>query len=107
MNTTDLKNEISRDLGKMQTLRDEVRLKLHLAGMDAKDEWNKLEPQLLVAERAAETFTEESYETCLHRGEEAHLVAHESARVEAQLLTPLMRNDRSFAPLCKNATAVQ
>ncbi len=31
---------------KIQTLRDEVRLKLHLAGMDARDEFDKIEAQL-------------------------------------------------------------
>lgn len=30
----------------VRALRDEVRLKLHLAGMDLKDEWERLEPQL-------------------------------------------------------------
>ncbi|MFZ5442914.1 MAG: hypothetical protein ACOZQL_23110 [Myxococcota bacterium] len=30
----------------VRSLRDEVKLKLHLAGMDLKDEWKKLEPQL-------------------------------------------------------------
>jgi hypothetical protein len=30
----------------VKALRDEVKLKLHLAGMDLKDEWQKLEPQI-------------------------------------------------------------
>ncbi|PZR16563.1 MAG: hypothetical protein DI536_05190 [Archangium gephyra] len=30
----------------LQQLRDEIRLKLHLASMDAKDEWDRLEPQV-------------------------------------------------------------
>ena len=30
----------------VRALRDEVKLKLHLASMDLKDEWEKLEPQL-------------------------------------------------------------
>ena len=33
-----------KDLMKeLETLRDEIRLKLHLASMDARDEWDKLE----------------------------------------------------------------
>jgi hypothetical protein len=56
--TTELKNEIQKSLGLMRTLRDEVRVKLHLAGMDAKDEWKKLEPKLQEAERAASEATE-------------------------------------------------
>lgn len=56
--TTDLKNEIEKSLGLMRTLRDEVRVRLHLAGMDVKDEWNKLEPTLLKVEDAAGDFSE-------------------------------------------------
>jgi hypothetical protein len=56
--TTELKNEIQKSLGLMRTLRDEVRVKLHLAGMDAKEEWRKLEPHLTDVERAACDFTE-------------------------------------------------
>jgi hypothetical protein len=39
---------------KLQTLRDEVRLKMHLAGMDAKDEWNKLEALMPDMQREVE-----------------------------------------------------
>jgi hypothetical protein len=42
--------ETKQDLKSLQqdvrALRDEVKLKLHLAGMDLKEEWKKLEPQL-------------------------------------------------------------
>ena len=51
--TTELKEEIQKSLGLMRTLRDEVRVKLHLAGMDVKDEWNALEPHVAEVERAA------------------------------------------------------
>ena len=44
----------------MRTLRDEVKVKLHLAGMDAKDQWAKLEPELSKVERAADQATESS-----------------------------------------------
>ena len=56
--TTELKTEIERSLVAMQTLRDEVRVRLHLAGMEAKDEWKKLEPHLEEVERTAEAFTD-------------------------------------------------
>ena len=49
-NKTEPKKEarpLERDV---RGLADEVRLKLHLAGMDVKAEWERLEPQL---ERAA------------------------------------------------------
>jgi hypothetical protein len=52
--TDELKKDIEKSIAHMQTLRDEVRVKLHLAGMDAKDEWNKLEPHLADVERDVE-----------------------------------------------------
>ena len=44
--TTDLKHDLKAFQQDVRALRDEVRLKLHLAGMDLKQEWEKLEPQL-------------------------------------------------------------
>ena len=41
----------------MRTLRDEIRVKLHLAGMDVKDEWRALEQRVVEMERAATDFT--------------------------------------------------
>jgi predicted nucleic acid-binding Zn-ribbon protein len=51
--STELKDELKKSLALLQTLRDEVRVKLHLAGMDLKDEWAKLEPHLAKVEQAA------------------------------------------------------
>jgi hypothetical protein len=56
--TTELKKDIQKSLGDMRALRDEIRLTLHLAGMDAKEEWRKLEPILANVERAAGELTE-------------------------------------------------
>ena len=55
---TELKTEIRKSVALMRTLSDEVRVKLHLAGMDAKDEWKKIEPRLAEIERAAEDLTD-------------------------------------------------
>jgi hypothetical protein len=49
----DLKKDLHKGLADLRTLRDEVRVKLHLAGMEAKKEWDELEPQLAELERAA------------------------------------------------------
>lgn len=39
--------QIDHALAELETLSDEIRVKLHLAGMDANDRWNKsLEPRL-------------------------------------------------------------
>ncbi len=43
--TSELKSDLNKSLESLQTLRDEIRVRLHLAGMDAKDAWDKLEPK--------------------------------------------------------------
>jgi len=48
---TELKKELEKNLNLLHTLRDEVRVRLHLAGMDLKEQWNKLEPHLEDAEK--------------------------------------------------------
>lgn len=59
-NELDLKSEMKKGVDLLRTLRDEVKVKLHLAGMDAKDQWARLEPELSKVERAAEQATESS-----------------------------------------------
>jgi hypothetical protein len=49
----ELKAELKKGLEHLQTLRDEIRVRLHLAGMNARAEWDKLEPRVLDVERAA------------------------------------------------------
>jgi hypothetical protein len=56
----DLKDEMKKGLSQLQTLRDEVRVKLHLASMDIKDQWNKFEPHLSDVEKKAEELTDAS-----------------------------------------------
>jgi hypothetical protein len=58
---TDLKTEIEKKLNALRAMRDEVRVRLHLAGLDAKGEWNKLEPQITALEHVAEEFTEDTH----------------------------------------------
>jgi hypothetical protein len=42
-----LEDSINKALTDLETVSDEIRVKLHLAGMDAQDAWNnKLEPRL-------------------------------------------------------------
>jgi predicted nucleic acid-binding Zn-ribbon protein len=58
--TNELKNELEKRLSQLQTLRDEVKVRLHLASMDLKDQWNKLEPHLLDVEKKASDASEAS-----------------------------------------------
>ena len=59
--TKDLKADLDKSLTHLKTLRDEVRVKLHLAGMDAKTEWNKLEPHLDHVMDAAKNASAEAH----------------------------------------------
>ncbi|WP_375757225.1 hypothetical protein [Corallococcus exercitus] len=43
----------------LRTLRDELRLKMHLAGMEARERWRMLEPQVREAEQRADELTRE------------------------------------------------
>jgi hypothetical protein len=60
--TSELKTEIEKGLSELQTLRDEIRVKLHLGGMDVKDEWNRLEPYVLDVEKKASDISEATRE---------------------------------------------
>lgn len=42
----DMKAELEKGFEKAQALFDDVKVRVHLAGMDAKEEWNKLEPRV-------------------------------------------------------------
>jgi hypothetical protein len=55
-----MRDWMHKNLGKLETLRDEIRVDLHLAGMEAKDKWKELEPKFREAERLAEEASEAS-----------------------------------------------
>lgn len=44
--TSSVRQKLRSSLADLQTLRDEIRLKLHLMGMDAKDAMRDLEPRI-------------------------------------------------------------
>ena len=58
--TNELKNELNKSLDLLRTLRDEVRVKLHLGGMDVKEQWSKLEPHLEEVDKKAGELTDAS-----------------------------------------------
>ena len=45
-------------VSEMQRMADEIRLKVHLGSMDAKDEWAEIEPKLADFEKEAERVVE-------------------------------------------------
>lgn len=70
--TTDgLKEELAKSVGILRTLRDEIRGKVHLASLDAKQQWNAFEPRVHSAlERAASDVSKASH-TAVHEVTEA------------------------------------
>lgn len=57
----DLKSEFTKGIGKLATLRDEAKLHLHLATLDAKQEWDeKLEPKIAELSQSAHELTDGS-----------------------------------------------
>ncbi len=54
----ELKRVITESLSHLRRLRDEIRVDIHLAGMDAKDQWKALEPRFAAAEAAAHEISE-------------------------------------------------
>lgn len=46
MNREQVREQLQGTLGELKTLRDEIRLDLHLGSMDLRDEWAKLEKRL-------------------------------------------------------------
>lgn len=49
----DVSAEIRKTLDRMSALREQVRVKIHLASMDIRDGWNRLEPKIEEAEQTA------------------------------------------------------
>ena len=46
-----LKQDLEDTRNDLQRMADEIKLKLHLAGMDAKDAWDEIQPRLADFER--------------------------------------------------------
>lgn len=54
-----LKDELQATRDDLKRTADEIKVKLHLAGMDAKDAWNDLEPKLAEFERRFDAKADE------------------------------------------------
>jgi ferritin-like metal-binding protein YciE len=46
MEKTEMKHELESLLTELQALRDDVRVRIHLGEMEAKQTWNDLEPRI-------------------------------------------------------------
>ena len=59
--THDVKQQLQQGLSELSTVRDEIRVKMHLARMDAKVRWNEeLEPRFFEMERQIKEWGEKT-----------------------------------------------
>jgi hypothetical protein len=54
------KQELDKIVGQLRTIRDDIRVRLHLASAEAKDAWNNLEPTLGEIEQKMGQVTDET-----------------------------------------------
>jgi hypothetical protein len=63
MNERQMRDWMKESLGRLKTLRDEIRVDIHLASLEAKDKWKELEPVVRDAEKLADEVTDVSRRT--------------------------------------------
>lgn len=49
--TDEILQSLNKSLAELRQIRDEIRVKLHLANLEAKERWTALEPRLAEAEK--------------------------------------------------------
>lgn len=57
MEPSETNQSTTSPIDSLRRMADEIRVKIHLAGMEAKDAWNELEPKLRHLEQRAEAAT--------------------------------------------------
>lgn len=72
-----LKNEFDSLLGNLASAREELQLKLHLASMDAKEEFDEAEKQWQQVKNKAAEIADESIETSEEYIDKAKIVGEE------------------------------
>ena len=58
MTQAEMQSQMEKNLAKLRTLRDSIRMEIHLASMDAKKRWEELEPKFEDAEQFAKNVSE-------------------------------------------------
>lgn len=62
MNQKQIERNVNHGLTELRTLRDELRVQAHLAGLEAKTRWeNELEPRIDKVEKAGRELTEAAH----------------------------------------------
>jgi archaellum component FlaC len=60
MDTDRYKEALERELALLAQMRDELKVQMHLAKADAKDEWNRLEKKLETVQSELRTLGEDA-----------------------------------------------
>lgn len=74
---TDLEDRLHEELDSLRTLRDELRVKLHLGSAEIRDQWENLEKAWNHAEARLGVLRRESRESAEEVGEAARLLLDE------------------------------
>jgi len=72
-----IKKEFGNLFEKLKVERDEIKLKLHLASMDAKDEFEKAEKQWVLVKAKATEIADDTKETSQEFAAKARIVGEE------------------------------
>ena len=64
---SELTETAQRMLADLRQLRDSIRVRIHLAGMEAKDAWEKIEPKLDQLERELDKNADAVAESIMER----------------------------------------
>ena len=73
----DLKDEINEMIADLKQVRDELKVQLHLAKADVKDDWDEVEGNLEKLEAKAKNIGDAAKEASGDVGEAAKLLAQE------------------------------
>lgn len=68
--TENLRAALKQDVAELERLRDEIKLRVHLAGMDAKSAWRELEPRVDAVEQSVTAEGNEVKDATVHLARE-------------------------------------
>ncbi len=77
---SDIRSSVDRMVNELKHERDELKVKLHLARMDAGDEWQKLETRLAKLDAKAQELGKATAEASHEIGAAAKLLGEEIRR---------------------------
>ncbi len=88
----DILDELAQDIDKLRQTRDEVRVRLHLLGADARDEWERLEKKWSQIEAETKAVGQRSASSLRQIRDTAKTVAEE-LRNGYDYIRSLMKED--------------